>query len=438
MPVAGAVAPVEIPAPRTLAETGLRIEDVLHLLVKALHFAGELTGLELAHRLGLAFPVIDPAIDRMKTHRLCEIQGGHPLGGPSYRYRVTQLGREQAATFLARNMYAGVAPVPVAQYRTYLAAFRARTERPATRAEIRAAFSHLVLSERVLEQLGPALAEGHSLFIYGPPGNGKTAIAQAIRNVLSGDLWIPHALEVDGSLIQVYDPVNHERLPDPPVGTGLDSAARHDMRWVLCRRPEVTAGGELTLAQLELAYTPTEGFYRAPLQLLANGGVLVIDDFGRQQCSPQAILNRWITPLESRIDYLSLQSGQKVAIPFMVLPVFATNIKPAELVDEAFLRRIHYKIAAENPSPDAFQQIFARCCEARGLVSDPALVKDLVTRVYPRYRATRRGCQPRDLIDRALALARYRGEPYRLTAPLLEEACAGYFVDDHQGVTRTH
>jgi hypothetical protein len=234
----------------------------------------------------------------------------------------------------------------------------------------------------------------------------------------------------------VFDPVNHERLPDTPLGPGLDAAIRYDERWVPCRRPAVLAGGELTLDHLELTYNPNEGFYRAPLQLLANGGVLVIDDFGRQQCSPQAILNRWITPLESRVDYLSLQSGQKVAIPFAVLPVFATNIKPVELVDEAFLRRIHYKVAAENPSEADFQQIFANYCRERGLAYDPALVTDLLTRVYPRYRATRRGCQPRDLIEHALALARYRGEPRRLTAALLESACAMYFVDEDYGVTR--
>jgi predicted ATPase with chaperone activity len=432
----GARPTVEIPAPQTLAETGLPADEILHLLVKSLHFAGELSGLQLAERLGLGFSVIEPGVDMMKAQRICEIVGGTTLGAPSYRYRITQLGREHAHTFLERNMYAGVAPVPIDQYRRYMTRFKESTDRPATRTEVRQAFSHLVLSDRVLDQLGPAINAGHSLFVYGPPGNGKTVIAQGIRNVLPGDLWIPHALEVDGSLIQVYDPVNHERLPEPPPGDGLESTSRHDARWVRCRRPAVMVGGELMLEHLELAHSPNAGFYRAPVQLLANGGVLIIDDFGRQQCSPQSILNRWITPLESRVDYLSLQSGQKVAIPFMVLPVFATNIKPVELVDEAFLRRIHYKVAAENPTEHDFHQIWANCCRERSLAFDGAIVSDLLHRIYPAHNARLRGCQPRDLIEQALALALYRGEPRRLTPELLESACATYFVDEQQGVTR--
>jgi SpoVK/Ycf46/Vps4 family AAA+-type ATPase len=190
------------------------------------------------------------------------------------------------------------------------------------------------------------------------------------------------------------------------------------------------------LDHLELTYSANGGFYRAPIQLLANGGVLIIDDFGRQQCSPQSILNRWITPLESRTDYLSLQSVQKVAIPFMVLPVFATNIKPAEQVDEAFLRRIHYKVAAENPTEADFEQIFANCCHERDLSFDRGLVTDLLTRIYPKHKAKMRGCQPRDLIEQAMALALYRGEARRLTPELLESACATYFVDEDQGVNR--
>ena len=428
--------PVELPAPRTLAETGLRPDEILHLLVKALNNTGELTGMELAERLGLGFSVIEPGVDMMKAQRLCEIVGGTSLGPPSYRYRITQLGREHAATFLERNMYTGVAPVPIDQYRRYMLEFKNTVNQPATRRQVKDAFGHLVLSDRVLDQLGPAINAGHSLFVYGPPGNGKTVIAQGIRNVLPGDMWIPHAIEVDGSLIQVFDPVNHERLPDEALGSGLESTVRHDGRWVHCRRPAVMVGGELQLEHLELTYSAHAGFYRAPIQLLANGGVLIIDDFGRQQCSPQSILNRWITPLESRTDYLSLQSGQKVAIPFMVLPVFATNIKPAELVDEAFLRRIHYKVAAENPTEADFHQIFANCCRERGLSFDPGIVTDLLTRVYPRHHAKMRGCQPRDLIEQALALALYREEPPQLTPALLEAACATYFVDEDQGVTR--
>jgi len=424
-------------APESLEDTGVNPDLISQLLLKTLSFAGELTGLELADRLGVAFAVIDPGIEWLKAQRLCEIVGGSSLGAPSYRYRITHLGREQAATMLARNMYTGTVPVPVAQYRQYMEAFRDATHQTATREDIRRAFSHLVLPDRVLDQLGPAINAGHSLFVYGPPGNGKTVIAQAIQKLMPEEFWVPQALEVDGSIIQVFDPVNHQPLPVPDGGLGLEVTSRPDRRWVRCHRPAVMVGGELTLEQLELTYNPNAGFYRAPLQLLANGGLLVIDDFGRQQCSPHAILNRWITPLESRIDFLTLQSGQKVAIPFMVLPVFATNIRPAELVDEAFLRRIRYKVFAEDPTPRDFQRIWENVCHERHLDYDASVVDDVLTRLLPRFKATLRGCQPRDLIEQALARAQYLGEPRRLTPTLLEGACETYFVDDQQGVART-
>lgn len=430
---------VKIPepaAPGSLQEAGLRPDLVMQLLAKSLHFAGELSGMELADRLGVPFNVIEPGIDALKAQRLCEIVGGTSLGPPSYTYRITQLGREHAGSFLDRNMYTGVAPVPVDQYRNYMIEFRKATQHPSSRRDVQKAFSHLVLSERVLDQLGPAINAAHSLFVYGPPGNGKTVIAQAIRNLMGAEFWIPQALDVDGSIIQLFDPVNHEPLPELSLGSGLNAIARHDRRWIRCKRPAVMVGGELTLEHLELTYNPNAGFYRAPVQLVANGGVLVIDDFGRQQCSPHALLNRWITPLESRVDYLTLQSGQKVGLPFMVLPVFATNIKPAELVDEAFLRRIQYKVFAENPTATDFHQIFENCCRERGLDYDPELVEDLLNRQFPARKVVIRGCQPRDLIEQSLALAMYRGEPRRLTTELLEAACATYFVDESQGVSR--
>jgi predicted ATPase with chaperone activity len=427
---------IPLPAPQTLEESGLTLDLIVQLLVKTLHFAGELSGLELAERLGLSFTVIEQGIDFMKSQHLCEIVGGTSLGPPSYRYRISLAGRERAGLFLEQNMYSGFAPVPFEQYVRYMKEFHASVPLKVTRQQVKTAFNHLVLSDHVLDQLGPAVSAGHSLFVYGPPGNGKTVISQAIRNLLLGDLWIPHALEVDGSLIQVFDPVNHEPLPKARAATSLQKGHQPDSRWVRCRRPLVTVGGELTLEALELTYNPLSGFYRAPVQLLANGGVLVIDDFGRQRCSPHALLNRWITPLEGRIDYLSLQSGQKVAMPFMVMPVFATNLKPADLVDEAFLRRIQYKVLAESPTPQEFAQIFENCCRERGVGYDLSLVEHLLTDVYaPRHLALR-GCQPRDIINQALLLAQYREEPARLTPALLEAACATYFVDEDQGVAQ--
>lgn len=423
------------PAPMSLEASGLRIDLIVQLLAKTLHFAGELSGIELADRLGLTFPVIEPGIERLKTQRLCEIVGGTSLGAPSYRYRITQLGREHAGSYLDRNMYTGIAPVTLDHYRRYMFDFQARHPGRRSRDDVKKAFSHLVLSEKVLDQLGPAINANHSLFVYGPPGNGKTVVAMAIRNLLLDDFWIPHAIDVDGSLIQVFDPVNHEPLPIPTASAALDPSDRYDRRWVRCKRPAVMVGGELTLEHLELTYNQAAGFYRAPVQLLANGGVLVIDDFGRQSVPPQALLNRWITPLESRIDFLTLQSGQKVEIPFMTLPVFATNIKPVELVDEAFLRRIQYKVFAQNPTIADFHQIFERVCRDHGLTYDRGLVDWLTNRITERKIALR-ACHPRDLVNQALALAQYRGDGPMLTPELLDAACETYFVDEDQGIER--
>jgi SpoVK/Ycf46/Vps4 family AAA+-type ATPase len=268
------------------------------------------------------------------------------------------------------------------------------------------------------------------MFVYGPPGNGKTVISRAVSKLLIGEISIPYALEVEGNIIRLFDPVNHEPMPHEKEAPGLDHGIRRDARWVRCRRPTVVVGGELTLAALDLTFSEGAGFYRAPVQATANGGVLVVDDFGRQQSSPRDLLNRWIVPLDSRVDHLTLQSGLKFELPFMALIIFATNLKPAELVDEAFLRRIQYKIFAESPTVPDFIRIFQNYCLE---VSVP-FVRTLVERLLTDYFAPRnielRGCQPRDLINQALSLAEYQDRPRELTYELLETACAGYFVDD--------
>jgi predicted ATPase with chaperone activity len=352
------------------------------------------------------------------------------LGSPAYRYRITDAGRVRAAMFLEQNHYVGKAPVPLDQYRRYMQDVQQHRHHKVTRDRVRSAFSHLVLSERVLDQLGPAINAAHSMFVYGPPGNGKTVISSAIHGLLDGELAVPHALEVEGSIVRLFDPVNHEPLSPGGDDTGLDDGQGDDRRWVRCRRPMIMVGGELTLEKLELSYSPGLGFYRAPVQAVANGGVLVIDDFGRQSCSPRDFLNRWIVPLESRVDYLTLQTGQKFEIPFMTLIVFATNLKPAELADEAFLRRIHYKIFAESPTLEEFMRIFENYCRHSDLEFNRPLVDRMLNDYYKPRHIALRGCHPRDLIDHALSLADYLGQPRVLTYELLEAACAGYFVDD--------
>lgn len=427
-------APDGIPsAPLTHQEAGLSLDLLIQLSLKTLHFAGELTGGELSRRLGVNFSVIEPALEALKSQRQIEIGGGSMVGRASYRYRITDAGRQRAVLFLESNHYVGIAPVPFDQYQRYMRAFAHSAPRSATRDRVREAFSHLVIGQSVLDQLGPAINAGHSMFVYGPPGNGKTVISQAIRKLLHGEIAIPHALEVEGSIIRFFDPVNHEPIDgEDNRADGLDVGLRLDHRWVRCRRPMVMVGGELTLEALELSYNASTGFYRMPVQAIANGGVLVIDDFGRQQVAPRDLLNRWIVPLESRVDFLTLQSGQKFELPFNVLVVFATNIKPADLVDEAFLRRIHYKVFAESPTVAEFMQIFENCCRDRQLAFDRSLVQDLLKTYYEPRKIPLRGCQPRDLIDQALSLAEYLAAPRELSGELLQAACASYFVDERE------
>ncbi len=307
--------------------------------------------------------------------------------------------------------------------------FQQATKRTVTPAAVRQAVAHLVLSDRVVNQIGPAVTSGQSLFIYGAPGNGKTVIAQALHRLLEGSIAIPHALEVEGHIIKVFNPINHDPIPDEGADPWT-TEARLDRRWVLCRRPKVMVGGELTMQSLDLAYSATTGFYNAPIQLTANGGLLVIDDFGRQACSPRDMLNRWIVPLASRVDFQTLQSGQKFELPFDVLIVFATNVRPGDLVDEAFLRRIQYKICAESPTVDEFKAIFASCCSTLGATAEHGLVERLLVDYYCPQKIALRACHPRDLITQALSLAAYLNRPPHLTWELLEAACTGYFVED--------
>src|SRR5262249_55242443 len=304
---------------------------------------------------------------------------------------------------------------------------------PAPPGDARARRFPLVLSPAAFAAAAaPAVNSGHSMFVYGSPGNGKTMIAQAIRKLLVSEIVIPHAIEVQGNIVKVFDKVNHEEVPIEEDAGRLTLAVEHDRRWVRCRRPLVMVGGELTMQDLELRYNSISGFYRAPVQMIANGGVLVIDDFGRQHCSPRDLLNRWIVPLESRIDFLTLQSGQSFEIPFMVLLVFATNLKPTELADEAFLRRIQYKIFAESPTVPDFIRIFENYCAAKEVPFDRSVVEHMFEHYYRPNRIALRGCQPRDLINQALALANFLGQPPRLTPQLMDAACASYFVHDRE------
>jgi hypothetical protein len=419
-------------APRTLEETGLTGDQVEQLIVKML-FGGEATGQALAERICLPYAILEPVIERIRAERQLEVRGGGGgTGSVMYRYAITDLGRDRAKQYLDINQYVGPAPVPLTAYVTamkMLAASRSNIDQR----RLRQAFSHLIVGDPVLERLGPAMNAGKAVFLYGPPGNGKTVLGEGMGRALGGDMHVPYALDVDGQIVTFFDPINHDR---PGSGAGDDDPSsviagpQVDRRWARIRRPVAIVGGELTLEMLDLTFNPLSKLHEAPIQLKANGGVLLVDDFGRQRIRPQDLLNRWIVPLESRVDYLTLSTGRKFQVPFDVLIVFATNLDPRSLADEAFLRRIPYKIAVADPTVEEFTRIFELNCRRRRLRFHPVMVAYLQRRHYEPAQRAMRACHARDLLEQVDALCRYRGIEPNITRELLDRACENYFVDD--------
>ena len=416
------------PAPTTIEETGLGYEQLKHLVVKALH-AGELSGLALSDRLCLPYALLESIVEHLRFEKLLEVRGADGTGSAGYRYALTDLGRERALQYFEANQYIGPAPVPLKQYVAAMATLKEQRGY-LDRERIAQGFTHLVVSPETLDQLGPAVNSGKSIFLYGPPGNGKTVVAEGIGRALGGDMYVPHALDVDGQIITIFDPVNHQALADERPAGSVIKAAAHDLRWVRIRRPVVTVGGELTLEMLDLSFNGISRFYEAPLQLKANGGVFVVDDFGRQRIRPRDLLNRWIVPLESRVDYLTLHTGKKFEMPFDVLIVFATNLDPDSLADEAFLRRIPYKIFAKNPTVEEFTRIFELNCRRRNIPFDPIVVEYLHRTYYQPRGIDLRSCHPRDLVEQVVDMCRYQSRPPALSRELLDQACRNYFLDE--------
>ena len=415
------------PVLKSLQDTGLGMDQIEQLLIKTL-YGGGATGLALAERMRLPFTMLEPLIERVRAELLVEVRGSAGAGASGYRYALTDAGRDRARQYLDISQYVGPAPVSLAAYLTQMRTLAAARQY-IDRERLREGFSHLVINDQVLEQLGPAVNAGKAVFLYGPPGNGKTVIAEGLGRALGGDMYMPHAIDIDGHVITMFDPINHESLEEDAEASSVISIAPRDRRWVRIRRPVVMVGGELTLDMLDLTFNPMTKFYEAPIQLKANGGVFLVDDFGRQRIRPQELLNRWIVPLESRIDYLTLHTGKKFQVPFDVLIVFATNLDPASLADEAFLRRIPYKIPIVDPTTDEFTRIFDLNCRRRNLRFHQVMVAYLQRRHYSPNGRPLRACHPRDLLDQVTALCRYRGVEPSITRELLDAACASYFVD---------
>jgi hypothetical protein len=419
------------PAPVTIDDTGLSYEQLKQLIVKAL-YAGELSGLALADKLCLPYMLLESLVEHLRGEKLIEVRGAHGSGTAGYRYALTDLGRERGGVYFDSNGYVGPAPVPLKQYAAAMHEVKAQRGF-LDRGRIAHGFTHLIVSSETLDQLGPAVNSGKSVFLYGPPGNGKTVVAEGIGKALGGDLYVPWALDIDGQIITIYDPVNHEALEDEQGAGSIIKPVERDRRWVRIRRPVVTVGGELTLEMLDLSFNPIAKFYEAPLQMKANGGVFVVDDFGRQRIRPRDLLNRWIVPLESRIDFLTLHTGKKFEMPFDVLIVFATNLNPESLADEAFLRRIPYKIYAKNPTIEEFGKIFALNCKRKGIAYDPVIIEYLVRRYYEPRGLEMRGCHPRDIVEQVVDICRYQNKPLVITRELLDQACRSYFLEEQAG-----
>ena len=422
------VQPTPPPPPAAIAETGLHSDSLMQLLLKTL-IGGEANGSGLSDKMRLPYSVLDSLIQHARVEKLLEVRGAAGAGSAGYRYSLTDLGRDRAGQYLDICRYVGPAPVPLAQYNAYVRACMAA--RPyVDRQTLSQGFDNLVVSKSMFDQLGPAVNSGKSLFLYGAPGNGKTVIAQGIGEALGTQMYVPSAIDVDGQVITMFDPVNHQPMGGIQESSSVVANASLDRRWEIIRRPVVVVGGELTLEMLDLTFNPISKFYEAPIQLKANGGVFVVDDFGRQRIPARDLLNRWIVPLESRVDFLTLHTGRKFEIPFNVLIIFATNLKPQSLADEAFLRRIPYKILAKNPTMDEFCQIFDLVCRKRKVAFDPVLVEYLHRKYYQPRKLQMRACHPRDLVEQVIDRCRYHGRELAITRELLDAACGSYFIEE--------
>ena len=419
------------PVPETLEATGLSSAAISDLLLRTLHQQGARTGAQLEGFIRLPFHLLDDELLTLQQRRLVEVRSTQGVGRRGYLFDLTGEGRDRVREILPTNRYVGPAPVPLGQYWTVVDRQKVQNVRVG-RDYVRAGFRHMVLDEDLIDSVGPAINSGRSLFLYGDAGNGKTTIAEAISEMMGGTIFVPFALEIEGQIIAVFDPLHH-RPPDDEDSEDserwLQPAQGYDARFIRVHRPVVMVGGELTLDQLELQFDPQSGVFRAPPQVKANGGVFIIDDFGRQRVRPRDLLNRWMLPLEKHVDFLTMPMGPKMPVPFECLLIFSTNLDPSELVEEAFLRRIRYKILVGDPSREQYEEIFMRCCAARGIEYDSQAVEYLYENYYDRYGILPRACHPRDIVNQVSDLAQYLEVEASLATQMLKLACGAYFLD---------
>ena len=408
--------PVHVPG--TLEEFDIPRNLLEELSLKILFMTGQMSVRDLAGRMRVAFPVANELFQRLRKEQLCDATG---MIGNVYQIAISSLGRARALDLLALNQYTGPAPVSLENYIQQIRAqsvhkFEVHPQ------DLARAFANLVLDDKTLYQLGTAINSGNSIFLYGPTGTGKTTIAETLSRVFAEQrVWIPFAVEVDGQIITVYDPVIHRKVQE-------NLRCEVDERWVLCQRPAVQVGGELTIEMLDLQFNPVTKFYAGPVQMKANSGVLIVDDFGRQRLRPEELLNRWVVPLDRRIDFLTLSGGKKIEIPFELVVVFATNINPETLADEAFLRRLQTKIRIDTVSEEQFHEIFRRVCSRLELQYEAEIVTQLIHLIRTRLKQPLRACYPRDIVNQVCWAAKYEGKPPTFETESVMRAVEGYFL----------
>ena len=417
-------------APSSLEETGVSSGDLRNLLVKTMNFLEVQRPSEIADTLKLSGPLVTKLIEDCVDQKLIQVLGSSNDTGmmSELRYGLTGAGKARATEAMEQSLYIGPVPVSLEDYHNQISVQKITNERVSPE-QVDKAFCELVISDQFIENIGPAINSGRSILLYGPPGNGKTSIAERVAAIFANVIYVPYCIQVDGQIIKVFDPSIHvEVTPEERKGSVSIRRDTVDRRWVPCLRPIVITGGELTLEMLDLSYNPQARFYEAPLHVKALGGTFIIDDFGRQLVSPEEILNRWIIPLQNRVDYLKLHTGKSFVVPFDELIIFSTNMEPNDLMDPAFLRRIPYKLETIGPNEAEFRKIFEAVAAAEGLSLDDEIFDFVIEELTVKNSHDLACYQPRFIVDQVITGCKYRGEAWALHQDLVARALGNLFA----------